>query len=579
MEDSDISEAMKRAFYPQSKLPSENVGSGNQMQFSEKIASIAAENDSDEHVSKKVKFPDLDPTSSSDNSSGSQSDVDYQTCHSGSSDFSSTDSSKNTFIDEDFFESLKVQTKPILIGMDKDSKKFIIQPFKKDSTLKARFFLKKFGLREFLSAFLPDELTSLHLYYLIKLLGYELRDEELLKMIYDSLQVGDHSEYPNIVYNNLDDPLEKTHVSKIFKDFQTVVTKVLNTHQRMPNYINIESFVNVLKKAQNVIVLTGAGISTSLGIPDFRSSDGFYSKIRHLGLEDPQDVFNYQIFMQNPSVFYNIAHLVLPPENIYSPLHSFLKMLQDKNKLLRNYTQNIDNLESYAGIEPEKMVQCHGSFATASCSSCGLKLPGEAIFSYIRKMEIPICPNCAEKRSALLSKQNKLKKKILEDDNSKNTESDDSSEDDDIYISKSFGVLKPDITFFGEALPDKFHDMIKKDLLECDLLICIGTSLKVAPVSDIIKLLPSHVPQILINKDIVKHASFDLSLLGYCDDVASYITKKCGWEIPHKKWDELQTKKFKETKIEEGVYNITDIEDIMKENEQTQESNRTTAPP
>ncbi|CAI4327977.1 BAM_G0008490.mRNA.1.CDS.1 [Saccharomyces cerevisiae] len=86
--------------------------------------------------------------------------------------------------------------------------------------------------------------------------------------------------------------------------------------------------------------------------------------------DDPQDVFNYNIFMHDPSVFYNIANLVLPPENIYSPLHSFIKMLQMKGKLLRNYTQNIDNLESYAGISTDKLVQCHGSFATATCVTC-----------------------------------------------------------------------------------------------------------------------------------------------------------------------------------------------------------------
>ncbi|CAD6644942.1 BJ4_G0034390.mRNA.1.CDS.1 [Saccharomyces cerevisiae] len=343
--------------------------------------------------------------------------------------------------------------------------------------------------------------------------------------------------------DELTDPLEKKHAVKLIKDLQKAINKVLSTRLRLPNFNTIDHFTATLRNAKKILVLTGAGVSTSLGIPDFRSSEGFYSKIRHLGLEDPQDVFNLDIFLQDPSVFYNIAHMVLPPENMYSPLHSFIKMLQDKGKLLRNYTQNIDNLESYAGIDPDKLVQCHGSFATASCVTCHWQIPGEKIFENIRNLELPLCPYCYQKR-----------KQYFPMSNGNNTVQTNINFNSPIL--KSYGVLKPDMTFFGEALPSRFHKTIRKDILECDLLICIGTSLKVAPVSEIVNMVPSHVPQILINRDMVTHAEFDLNLLGFCDDVASLVAKKCHWDIPHKKWQDLKKIDYNCTEIDKGTYKI-----------------------
>src|SRR5699024_6259414 len=106
-------------------------------------------------------------------------------------------------------------------------------------------------------------------------------------------------------------------------------------------------------------------ISTSLGIPDFRSKDtGLYARLEYLGLTDAQEVFDIHLFRQDPSIFYSIAKDILPTEKKFSPTHAFLRLLQDKEKLLTNFTQNIDNVEANAGVLPENLVQCHGSFAT-----------------------------------------------------------------------------------------------------------------------------------------------------------------------------------------------------------------------
>lgn len=435
--------------------------------------------------------------------------------------------------------------RPVSIGKDRKTGKYIFSSITKDDSLNARMFLKYHGLRKFLDTYLPEELNSLYLYFLIKLLGFEIKDREMINAIHSYVE-SSPSPDADLTFTAVEDPLEKRHAVRLIKDLQKAINKVLCTRLRLSNFSTVDTFVKRLQSAKKILVLTGAGVSTSLGIPDFRSSEGFYSKIRHLGLDDPQDVFNYDIFMQDPSVFYNIAHMVLPPENLYSPLHSFIKMLQDKGKLLRNYTQNIDNLESYAGIKEEKLVQCHGSFATASCITCHWRLPGEKIFSNIRNLELPLCPYCYQKR-----------REFFPHDNVSDGETDNANNNLINAAMKSYGVLKPDITFFGEALPSKFHKTIREDILKCDLLICIGTSLKVAPVSDIVNMLPAHVPQVLINRDPVKHAEFDLNLLGFCDDVATYVAQKCGWDIPHDKWDQLKKMNFDCREDERGVYNVS----------------------
>ncbi|KAK5780890.1 NAD-dependent histone deacetylase SIR2 PWA37_003547 [Arxiozyma heterogenica] len=461
--------------------------------------------------------------------------------------------------------------KPIGIAKNVVTGKYVFPDINKEDIWNARMFLKYYGVRTFLDKYLPNELNSLYLYFLIKLLGFESKDRVLVRLIQQHIEssVSEDNKYS---YTDIDDPLEKKYTVKLIKDLQKAMNKILASRMRLLNFYNVDHFVVALKEAKNIIVLTGAGVSTSLGIPDFRSSEGFYSRIKHLGLDDPQDVFNYEIFTKNPSIFYSIANLVLPPENIYSPLHSFIKMLYDKGKLLRNYTQNIDNLESYAGIPESKLIQCHGSFATASCVTCHWKLPGEKIFENIRKVELPLCPYCYKKRKKLMDLNYKGHTNITDDNNTKekdnsttnnNNDSDNDSDSDDWNIDidetmlKSYGVLKPDITFFGEALPTKFHKSLREDVNKCDMLICIGTSLKVAPVSEIINMIPVKAPQILINRTPVKHASFDLSLLGFCDDIATLVAKECGWDIPHPEWNKYKNKTFTLKEKERGVFNVT----------------------
>ena len=263
-------------------------------------------------------------------------------------------------------------------------------------------------------------------------------------------------------------------------------------------------------------------ISTSLGIPDFRSKDtGLYSQLEHLGLTDPQEVFDISIFREDPTIFYSVAKNILPSTNKYSPTHSFIRLLQEKGKLLTNYTQNIDNLEGHAGILPEKLVQCHGSFATASCLECRYQVKGEEIYEDLKAGRVARCEKCIGQLRRSQPTGMKRKKSFHSKSRSKQRrrgELEDSSDDEDCNVAVA-GVMKvsscfwrsdqltqlvqPDITFFGEALSDRFHDrVVKHDAGLVDLVIVIGTSLKVAPVSEVVGFLPPHVPQVYISRTV-----------------------------------------------------------------------------
>ncbi|KAL1996598.1 hypothetical protein VTN49DRAFT_7463 [Thermomyces lanuginosus] len=311
------------------------------------------------------------------------------------------------------------------------------------------------------------------------------------------------------------------------------IARELTKRQKLDAYNTVEDAVELLKNAKNIIVITGAGISTSLGIPDFRSKDtGLYSRLEHLGLTDPQEVFDIRLFREDPSIFFSVAKDILPTEKKFSPTHAFIRLLQDKGKLLTNYTQNIDNIEANAGILPEKIVQCHGSFATATCTKCKVKVPGESIFDIVREGKIPECKACKEQ---LESQSQGMKRKRssngLQKDRKKGNSDNDS---DDDYEIPTPGVLKPDIIFFGEDLPDEFgRRLVHEDREVADLVLVIGTSMKVAPVAEVPAIMPPDVPQIYISRTPAPHIGFDIDLIGDCDVVVAELCRRAGWELKH----------------------------------------------
>ncbi|KAF6807214.1 histone deacetylase [Colletotrichum sojae] len=326
--------------------------------------------------------------------------------------------------------------------------------------------------------------------------------------------------------------LEGADDEAYFSILSLAISRELSKRAKLFRYNTVDDAVELLQRSNNIIVLTGAGISTSLGIPDFRSKGtGLYSQLEHLGLNDPQEVFDISVFKQDPTIFYTVAKDILPSTDRFTPTHAFISMLQQKGKLLTNYTQNIDNLEAKAGISPDKMIQCHGSFATATCVQCGFKCVGDEIFPDIKAGKIPRCPRCVQNLRP--NGSTKRKRSAGTERKRRRFSSDDSTSDSE-YDIPSVGVMKPDITFFGEALPDEFsRRLTEHDRDKVDLVIVIGTSLKVTPVSEIVSWLPANIPQLYISRQAVSHINFDIDLLGDCDVVVSELCRRAGWPLKH----------------------------------------------
>ncbi|CAC5409615.1 SIRT1 [Mytilus coruscus] len=201
-------------------------------------------------------------------------------------------------------------------------------------------------------------------------------------------------------------------------------------------------------------------------------------------------MFDINYFRNDPRPFFKFAKEIYPGQFEPSRSHKFINAIEKHGKLLRNYTQNIDTLEQVAGIT--KVIQCHGSFATATCMTCKHKVSAEVVREDIFNQVIPKCPVCPP--------------------------------------DSPMSIMKPDIVFFGESLSDEFHKQMTEDKDKCDLLIVIGSSLKVRPVALIPNSLPEDVPQILINREPLKHLNFDVELLGDCDAIVEELCKHLNWD-------------------------------------------------
>ncbi|NXE43389.1 SIR2 deacetylase, partial [Ptilorrhoa leucosticta] len=150
-------------------------------------------------------------------------------------------------------------------------------------------------------------------------------------------------------------------------------------------------------RCKNVVCMVGAGISTSAGIPDFRSpGTGLYSNLQSYNLPYPEAIFEIGFFKKHPEPFFALARELYPGQFKPTVCHYFMRLLQDKGLLLRCYTQNIDTLERVAGLDPELLVEAHGTFFTSHClrPSCrqhyGLAWMRERIFSSL----VPKCEKC-----------------------------------------------------------------------------------------------------------------------------------------------------------------------------------------
>lgn len=221
--------------------------------------------------------------------------------------------------------------------------------------------------------------------------------------------------------------------------------------------LDFHGVVEKLKEAKKVVVMAGAGISTSCGIPDFRTpGTGLYDNLQKFDLPTPQSVFELGFFKQNPTAFWELSKEIYPENFFPSPTHYFISLLAKKGILARHYTQNIDGLERLAGVPDDLLVEAHGTYHSGHCLECGNGFDQRNVKEFIFQHGTPKCPACQ-------------------------------------------GLVKPDITFFGEGLPKRFAATLPEDFGDCDLLLVVGTSLVVAPFCTLKDKVGDQCPRVLIN--------------------------------------------------------------------------------
>jgi len=207
-------------------------------------------------------------------------------------------------------------------------------------------------------------------------------------------------------------------------------------------YLTLEACdcADLIARSRSMVVLSGAGISTAAGIPDFRGPRGLYVT----RLYDPVKVFDIRWFRRDPGFFYEFARDFARMMKSVRPTftHFFLSRLEEAGKLTGVITQNIDLLHQAAGSR--NVVELHGSYGSASCCDCNRAFYSldhawwEEAMRESRRPPVAFCPACG-------------------------------------------GVLKPNIVFFGEMV--KGYDRAERLIARSDLLLVVGSSLTVAPAS------------------------------------------------------------------------------------------------
>ena len=156
-----------------------------------------------------------------------------------------------------------------------------------------------------------------------------------------------------------------------------------------------EKLVEGLKegKFKKIIVMTGAGISVSAGVPDFRTAGtGLYDNLEEYKLPTPESIFDIEYFKEKPEAFYKLAATFLDLDKYKAtPTHYFCKMLHNKGIMWKYLTQNIDNLESSCGFTQDDIIQAHGANFGATCSVCGKVANRETLVKSIKSEEVYKC--------------------------------------------------------------------------------------------------------------------------------------------------------------------------------------------
>jgi len=219
--------------------------------------------------------------------------------------------------------------------------------------------------------------------------------------------------------------------------------------------VTIDRAIELLAVKESILVFTGAGISTESGIPDFRSPDGVWTRI------DPAD-FTIERYLSSSEIRQRSWEMrtgsgvldAVPNEG-----HAAITALWDTGRMIGCVTQNIDGLHNAAGLPKEALVELHGNVRTTSCVDCGTAMPTETTLSRIDAGESdPHCLECG-------------------------------------------GILKVDVVFFGESMPEAEMTRALALATASDAVIAVGSTLSVYPAAYVpLTATESGAPLIIINQ-------------------------------------------------------------------------------
>ena len=201
----------------------------------------------------------------------------------------------------------------------------------------------------------------------------------------------------------------------------------------------IASVLAWVEAAKRIVVLTGAGISTDSGIPDFRGPQGVWTR-------DPEaeKLSDIRYYVADPEVRrrswkIRLSHPALMAQP--NPGHAAIARLEQRGKLHALITQNIDGLHQRAGNSADRVIEVHGTVHQAMCLGCGWRGPMPQVLERVRAGEAdPPCEGCG-------------------------------------------GILKSDTISFGQPLVPEVIERALRVAAEADLFISIGTSLQVYPIA------------------------------------------------------------------------------------------------
>ncbi|MDA3831758.1 MAG: NAD-dependent deacetylase [Spirochaetales bacterium] len=205
---------------------------------------------------------------------------------------------------------------------------------------------------------------------------------------------------------------------------------------------SLKDLAEAIRKAKHLTVFTGAGVSTLSGLRDFRGENGLYREF------DADNIFDSLYFSYDPSFYYRHTKdfIYSSTQKDASIVHVVLARLERLGYVKTLITQNIDLLHQKAGSK--HVIEIHGSPRLHHCLSCGREKVFSKIVPVVRRGEVPVCEECG-------------------------------------------GVYKPDITFFGEALPAAALQEAVSESRASDLMLVLGSTLLVQPAAS----LPRHVLQ------------------------------------------------------------------------------------